>query len=231
MISFDDDLSICGPSCDLVTDDRMGQTGERRGFRVRAARLEDVLAMSRVFVDTFRTAHRGQVPEHLLLKRTYESSARGWERTLREIAEAEDPQEYVCVAEDTAGEIVGIAMGGPPADWPFDDANRAAHPTGECYALYVDTSRQRCGIGRALVADLAAFLVSRGRRRLSIGVLAVNARARAFYEGIGGTLLGQRHFDDHGVLLDEVVYIWDDAACLTHVEPAGITESEPVRRV
>ncbi|MGW0230887.1 N-acetyltransferase family protein [Actinopolymorpha singaporensis] len=214
-----------------MTDDRMGEARERRGFKVRAATLADAPAMARVFVDTFRTAHRGQIPEHLLLERTYESSTQGWERTLREIAAAEDPQEYVCVAEDTAGEIVGIAMGGPPADWPFDDANRAAHPTGECYSLYVHTTRQRSGIGRALLADLATFLVSRGRRRLAIGVLAVNAPARAFYERIGGTLLGQRHFDDSGVLLDEVVYIWNDATCLTRVEPANSAESEDVRHI
>lgn len=139
---------------------------------------------------------------------------------MREIAEAEEPQEYVCVAEETAGGIVGIAMGGPPKDWPFDDANRAIRPTGECYSLYVAKNRQRNGIGRALVTDLAGFLVSRGRGRLAIGVLTVNTPARTFYERIGGTLLGERTFDDSGVLLDEVVYVWDDAACLGRAEPA-----------
>ncbi len=192
---------------------------------VRAATVEDVPAMSRTFVDTFRSAHRGQVPEKLLLERTYETSAQGWERTLGELAEAEDPEEYVCVAEDAAGAIVGLAMGGSPRPWPFDDANRAAHPTGECYLLYVDTNRQGSGIGRALLADLVAFLVSRGRRRLLIGVLAANHPARAFYERIGGTLLGERPFDDSGVLLDAVVYGWDDATALAADLGGGPTQS------
>nr|WP_238342483.1 GNAT family N-acetyltransferase [Actinopolymorpha rutila] len=187
--------------------------------------------MARVGVDTFRAAHRGQIPEHLLLDNTYESSAQGWDRTLREIAEAEEPQKYVCVAENTAGGIVGIAMGGPPRDWPLDDANRAAHPTGECYSLYVATNRQRSGIGRALLSDLAGFLVHRGRSRLVIAVLTVNAPARAFYERIGGTLLGERTIDDSGVLLDEVVYNWDNATALARVEPAGAVDGVPMPRL
>ncbi|GAA2760851.1 hypothetical protein [Actinopolymorpha rutila] len=77
-------MKVADPTA--VTGGRMGETRERRGFKVRAATVADVPAMARVFVDTFRTAHRGQIPEHLLLKRTYESSAQGWDQTLREIA-------------------------------------------------------------------------------------------------------------------------------------------------
>lgn len=48
--------------------------GERQEVTVRPATLDDVAEMSRVFVDTFHAAHRGQIPEALVLERTYETS-------------------------------------------------------------------------------------------------------------------------------------------------------------
>ena len=187
---------------------------ESRDVTVRAATLGDVTGMARVFVDTFRSAHHGQVPEDLLLERTYETSARGWDRTLREIGATDDPDEHVLVAVDRAGEIVGVAMGGPARPWAADDSSRVRCPTGECYALYVDVGRQRNGVGRALLTALAAFLGTHGVRRLLVGVLAANQPARAFYERAGGVLLGGREVDDSGELLDEVVYVWDDLTSL-----------------
>jgi GNAT superfamily N-acetyltransferase len=186
--------------------------GEPGGVTIRAAMLDDVAEMSRVFVDTFRTAHRNQLPEPLLLERTYETSARGWERALRELAACDSPDEGIWVAAADGGAIVGVAMGGPPKPWPADDLARSERPTGECYALYIDVSRQGGGIGRALLAQLGTFLLARGIRRLLVGVLAVNYPARAFYESVGGVLLGGRASEDSGVLLDEVVYVWEDVS-------------------
>jgi ribosomal protein S18 acetylase RimI-like enzyme len=178
-------------------------------MRIRSARLDDAEAMGQVFVDTYHVAHRGQVPDWLLETRTYEVSTNGWARTIRENA----PGTHLQVAE-LDGAIVGIAMGGPPGPWPFDDAERERRRTGECYALYIDTSKQGSGIGRALLRDLADRLAAGGTERLIIGVLAANAPARAFYERMGGKLLGERDFDDEGVQLAETVYVWDDLRTL-----------------
>lgn len=184
--------------------------GEVLDVTVRRAVPEDAVGMGRVFVDTFRAAHRGQMPEELLLKRTPESSAAGWSETLREIAGSAGPDEQVWVAVEADGGIVGVAMGGPPKPWPIDESARAQRPTGECYVLYVDVPAQGRGVGRAMLVELAAFLASRGTHRLLVGVLAANEPARRFYESVGGVLLGERSFDDSGVLLDEVVYVWED---------------------
>jgi len=171
--------------------------------RVRAAAAADVEAMGRVFVDSFRAAHRGQLPEHLLLSRTYASSAAGWRRAI-----AAEPDEFVCVAE-VAGEVVGVGMGGPAAPWSHDEEARAAHPTGECFALYVAPGSQHAGAGRAMLSYLATRLAAEGMHRLVIGVLTVNAPARAFYERVGGRVLGPRTYDDDGVELSETVYVWE----------------------
>ena len=188
--------------------------GDPLDVTVRPATLDDVAEMSRVFVDTFHAAHRGQIPEALVLERTYETSAAGWRRSLEELAASDRPRECVLVAADRTGGIVGLAMGGPARPWAADDSRRARRPTGECYLLYVDVARQHGGVGRALLNELATFLVSLGMRRMLVAVLAVNEPARRFYESVGGVLLGERDFFDSGVRLDEVVYVWEDVTCL-----------------
>lgn len=181
---------------------------------VRPAAVEDAPEMGRVFVDSFRTGHRGQMPEHLLLDRTYEKSARGWVRSLREIDRGERPGVRICVAvdDDANNALMGVGMCGPPHPWEDDRAARAAVPTGEVWALYVAPEHQGRGAGRALVRHMADFLASRGQRRLIIGVLVANTAARAFYERLGGRLIGVRDHIDEGVVLDEAVYEWPDLA-------------------
>ena len=178
---------------------------------VRLARVEDAPAMARVTVDTFLSAHRGQMPEATWTKRkeewTYEVSEHSWARTLREIAEGARPEECIYVALDEAGEVVGLAVGGTPrADGPED--------TGEIHMLYVRPSHQGRGHGRRLVRAVAAHLAQRGRRALVIGCLAADEPARRFYEALGGRLIGEREFDEEGVMLPEVVYGWADTQAL-----------------
>ncbi len=178
---------------------------------IRAAREEDAIAMGQVMVATYLAAHQGQMPAEAWAKRaeewTPEVSARGWARTLREIASGERPQDCIYVAVDEGGAIVGLAMGGP--------ANVEEFPqTGAVYALYVSTRHQGQGLGRRLVQAVAADLAQKGMTALQIGCLAANAPARRFYEAIGGRLVGERLFDEDGIMLLEVVYEWADIQAL-----------------
>jgi ribosomal protein S18 acetylase RimI-like enzyme len=175
---------------------------------IRAAREADALAMGQVTVSTYLTAHRGQVPEEAWAKRaeewTSEVSAQGW---VRAIAAGEGTQDCVYVATDEGGAIVGLAMGGP--------ANAEELPqTGAVYALYISTQHQGQGLGRRLVQAVAADLAQRGMTALQIGCLAANTPARGFYATIGGRLIGERLFDEDGVMLPEVVYEWADIGAL-----------------
>ena len=165
--------------------------------------------MARAFVDAYHAGHRGQMPQWLIETRTYATSERGWRRTLDELADDPEPDRCVLVAE-SAGDIAGVVMGGPTEPWAEDEEVRAARPTGELYALYVDPRHWRRGGGRALLEAAAAWLAARGRRRLLVGVLAANGPARRFYETVGGRLLGYRPIEDEGVVLEEAVYVWDD---------------------
>ncbi|GHO49749.1 hypothetical protein [Ktedonospora formicarum] len=82
-------------------------------MRIREAELRDAAAMARVSVESYRAAHRDQIPEESLMQLTYEESERNWARTIRELSEDEERQEYIYLAENDEEQIIGVAMGGP----------------------------------------------------------------------------------------------------------------------
>ena len=127
-------------------------------------------------------------------------------RTLREIAAGQRHGECIFVADDQGGDLVGLAMGGPVN---VDDQQQV----GAVYALYVRHSHQGRGLGR-LVQAIAADLAAHGMITLRIGCLAANALARRCYEALGGRVVGERLFDEEGMLLPEVVYAWPDIQTL-----------------
>ena len=173
---------------------------------IRPAVSGDAPALARVIIDSGRAAHRGQVPDEVLLAppldQAYAESERNWRRTLQELDECRDPDECVFVAEDESGVVVGLAMGGPARD--------AAHATGEVYVLYVLPAYQGRGLGQRLVQAVAAHLAAHGMPALQIACLAANTPARRFYEARGGRVVMERLFDHDGILVPEVVYGWDD---------------------
>jgi ribosomal protein S18 acetylase RimI-like enzyme len=167
--------------------------------------------MARVIVDTYLSAHRGQIPEEAWTRRkqewTYAVSERAWRRTLRGIARGNRHRECLYVAEDEAGAVVGLAMGGPSEADALENA-------GAIYALYVRESYQRRGIGRRLVQAVAARLAEMGMTALTICCLPANVRARRFYEALGGRVVGECESEDYGVMIREVVYGWADTRAL-----------------
>lgn len=180
-------------------------------MKIREAELRDVAAMARVSVDSYRAAHRDQIPEASLMQFTYEESERNWARAIRELSEADERQEYIYVAENVEGLLVGVAMGGP---------ERSHHPLymGEIYFLYLLPEYQRQGIGRQLVISVVERLVEQEMDSLLIRVLKANAPARRFYEALGGQLVPdvEEEFEDRGAVLVRVGYGWREVGELLH---------------
>ena len=172
-------------------------------MNIRPAQLEDAPAMARVMVDTYLAAHRGQMPEAAWQKRKdewgYAESEAGWRRTIAAIADGSE-QMCICVAINDRDEVIGVVVG-YPTEMP---------QVAELSALYVWPEAQGQGVGRRLVQTAAAHLTAMGCSELQIAVLAANEPARRFYEAIGGTVVGEREFDEEGFLLPEVVYGWPD---------------------
>ncbi|PZG23266.1 N-acetylglutaminylglutamine synthetase [Micromonospora craterilacus] len=84
------------------------------------------------------------------------------------------------VAEATTGEIVGTITGVDHVA-VFDDPDRGA----SLWCLTVDFNQAPPGTGQALITELAARLVARGRAYVDLSVLAENAGAIRLYERLG----------------------------------------------
>lgn len=142
---------------------------------VRAGTCTDVAGIARVHVNSWRTTYRGLMPADFLANLSYKQRENQWTRVLC----GEASQEFVYVAADDTGQIVGFASGGP---------ERSGHPLykGELYCIYLLESCQRQGSGQQLFKAIVTNLVSKGFDLMLLWVLSANLGSGRFYEAIGG---------------------------------------------
>ena len=116
-------------------------------MNIRLANLDDAPALAWVGVDTWRTAHRAQIPDEAFpkssLAEAYAESERNWLQALHEMADNTNPQERIFVATDETGAVVGLIMGGPPKVEILPNS-------GEVYTLYVLQVTSGAGLARHL---------------------------------------------------------------------------------
>jgi GNAT superfamily N-acetyltransferase len=174
-------------------------------LKIRSAVRRDAATLGRVMVASWLSGHKGQMPHEAWRKRvadwTPEVSAQGWARVLIDQANGDAPRDVLLVAEDHAGQLVGLVYGRPADD---DDAALTA----EVAALYVDPTCHRQGIGAALLHAAALELSQLGFSTVRLEVLSANLPACAFYEHMGGHEVGQGTFDEDGYLLPVSIYEW-----------------------
>jgi ribosomal protein S18 acetylase RimI-like enzyme len=176
---------------------------------IRAATADDTPGMARVHVDTWRTAYRDILPASVLSALSYEVRTERWRENLKQTGS----QQFTLVAEDDRGEVVGFAGGGPERDGtPGYD--------GEIYAVYVLAQHQRLGIGRQLMDVSARHLMDQGFGAAMLWVLEANRRARAFYEALGGQLIGRKTKIVADTPQIEVAYGWPNLALLVSADKA-----------
>lgn len=166
-------------------------------FSVRRATVADAGTIAEVRIDSWRATYRGILPVDYLDAMKVEESTALWARILSAASDAA----CVFVAE-IDGEIVGFAAGmtlsAPKLG--FDS---------ELTAIYLLPSVQRAGIGRRLVAHVAATLASAGANNMLVWVLSQNDVARQFYTRLGAELLKEQAFSwDEGLDLQETGYGW-----------------------
>lgn len=137
---------------------------------VRAPSQADVPAMARVVVTSWRETYRGLMPDAVLddpgLAARREQQ---WTRALTGDGHAA----YRCAVGEHDGEVVGIAMSGPP-EGPDSPGDR------QLYVLYLRAAHHGSGGGTAL---LDAVLDPGGSAVL--WVADPNPRAQAFYRRHG----------------------------------------------
>jgi len=137
----------------------------------RDAVLEDGPAIGQVWVDAWRSAYAGLMPDDYLAGLDATANLPRFERALR------DPRSILVLELD--GSIVGFSRYGRSRD-----ADARPH-TGEVMALNVLSSRWRQGCGTVLLGETLQQLRHGGHDEATLWVLDRNARARRFYEALG----------------------------------------------
>jgi ribosomal protein S18 acetylase RimI-like enzyme len=167
-------------------------------MRIRPAIIDDSPGISRVQVDSYRTAYAGIFPPAYLDHFTYQEQVQDWSNWF-----SSGTGDLLFVAVNEADEIVGYALSRPGLDEipPFDS---------ELVALHVVKAYQRQGIGRQLIAETARQLAASGCTSLVLWTPEKNA-ARPWYEKLGGRICAEKNWDGNqyfGVALKEVAYRW-----------------------
>lgn len=172
-------------------------------MRVRGATQVDAAAIARLHLANWRMAYRGIVPTDLLDAITVESRQQYWETVIA----APDGTEFVSVAEDADGRLLGIASGGP-------EVGGDPHYRGELYVLHVRPDAQGQGVGRALMRAVTERLAADGVTTLLVWMLRENHAARRFYAALGGQFIREQPAMFEGMLLMDAGYGWLDTAPL-----------------
>jgi len=167
---------------------------------IRPAVAADAPAIAALHVAVWRDTYRDLTPPGAAAALDVARRQARWEATLA------DPAQIALVAE-IDGVLAGFGLAGPPGDPAFGGR-------GEVKYLYVGRDFARRGLGRRLLAALAAALAGRGYAALGLGVVVGNDPAIAFYEAQGGRRAGA--YTDPGPLWrsHNLLYAWDDLPAL-----------------
>ncbi|MCP5363831.1 MAG: GNAT family N-acetyltransferase [Hyphomicrobiales bacterium] len=170
---------------------------------VRPARMADAAAIAMVYVETWRSAYPGLVPDDVLIGMSIRAQARKWADMLAR----RNREETVVVAELYPGGVVGFGSCG--------EARKATGlaPAGEIFTLYVLPEHQNRGLGEALLCGLFEMLAHRGLNSALVWVLADNP-SRFFYEVMGGRRVAERVEVLWNKHLRQTCYAWDDVLLL-----------------
>lgn len=167
---------------------------------IRQALPADAEAVGKIYVETWRAAYPGMLPDRVLLDMSPARQEFGWRRS---IAHQQGPAAVFIATSDTGG-VVGFASIGPARDG-------GRRFWGEVHTLYVLPDFQERGYGRELLRACFAHLQRHRMRGVAIWVLGANP-ARFFYEAMGGCRIGARDESLWGAQLPEVAYGWPDLA-------------------
>ena len=176
-------------------------------MEIRDARPDDLPAIAKVHVDSWRATYREVRPKGYLNDLSYNARETMWAGTF-----GEESRSFLVVAEDL-GKIVGFAAGGEARQ----DTPESRPYGGELYAVYTLEAYQRRGLGRRLAAAVAEGLIGRGHTDMITWVLEDNAACR-FYERLGGERLGSKTVEIAEMSLRAVAYGWPDASVLLKPE-------------
>lgn len=166
-------------------------------WRLRRASREDAPAVALVAGASFLSTFAGLLDGADIVAHVAKNSS-----VARFATWSDDPDSIVTIADHPdGGAPVGYTLLTTP-DFPIptDDGDI------ELRRIYTLPLAQGTGLGRRLMAQEIADARDISKKRLLLGVLGTNVRARRFYERSGFTVAGQRRYQVGNTLCDDFIY-------------------------
>jgi ribosomal protein S18 acetylase RimI-like enzyme len=178
-------------------------TSSAPGKIVRRARLSDAPTIAALHVAVSRETYADLLPPEALNAFCAERRATQWRQTIESSNAAENA--VVFVACNTNNEIVGSGC----CSRQRSQTLMAKGFGGEFQAIYVLHGAQRHGLGRALMAEMALYLICLSISAASCWVLRDNERARQFYEALDGEVIAEQLLESQRpTVRGELAYGW-----------------------
>ncbi len=174
---------------------------------IRKATQGDIPAIAALHIGGWKAAYGGMVDQAYLDSLTVEQRITDWQGWM---AAGESDTLIAEIDGRPAGFITtGRTKTPPPGSSPIRPLYSA-----EIYALYLAEEFFRQGVGTALLKQAAIDLKEAKHSSLCLWVLDGNARAKAFYEKMGGQKVGSHVVEIGPGKLKEACYGWRDTATL-----------------
>ncbi|QNU39537.1 GNAT family N-acetyltransferase [Geobacillus sp. 44B] len=148
---------------------------------IREAALSDAEGIAKVHVDCWRTTYKNIISDDFLNKLSYEQRTKLWVQNISR----ED--NYVYVAENEEGQIIGFTDGGKEKSGKYPGYD------GDVTSIYILKEYQGLGIGRKLLRQLFKKFISLNIHSSIVWVLKDN-NSRFFYERLGAKIVVDNEF-------------------------------------
>ncbi len=165
---------------------------------IRSAVASDARPIATLHASVWRETYKNLAPPEILAKLDVTHRLNTWERHLN----TPRPQHHILLATQ-ANTIVGFTLFGPATNPVFGTRPEVKH-------LYVDRKCQGAGIGKQLLQAAFHQLLADGFSTAALATAKGNTPALAFYQAMGGKLIGQ--FIDAGPIWksENLIIVWDN---------------------
>ncbi|MFC9601785.1 GNAT family N-acetyltransferase [Peribacillus butanolivorans] len=163
---------------------------------IRKATVADAKGIAKVHVDSWKSTYKNIIPDEFLKKLSYDQRTDSWNRNISKEGN------YVFVAENNEGEIVGFADCGKRE-------NNNVNNSGDLTSIYLLKEYQGKGVGKQLLKQLFLQFEELGFNRVFVEVLEDN-KTRYFYEYYDANLLKSEKITIAGVELNLLIYEWNN---------------------
>lgn len=164
---------------------------------VREAIPSDVPSVAKIHMDVWKDTYEGIIPSEVLSQRTYDELEDSW---LDRLFEDPDTKEFMLVAENDDGDIVGFIV-------VATDGDEGCR--GVIKSIYVYEDYQRQGIGTMLFNAALDKLIEEDILTLIVWTYKDN-KNRVFYEKMGGKVFKEIVVEIDGRKVRKIAYVWDN---------------------